>query len=71
MCKKREMSIYIKFQKLWDVVRKYILCTGYIVAGAKDNKGEENREERTEGCRKNKSSHSSWAIQKKAKAVKS
>ena len=39
------------------VVRKYILCTGYIVADAKDNEGEENREERNEGCRKNKLSH--------------
>ena len=40
------------------IVRKYILCTGYIVADAKDNEGEENREERNEGCRKIKSSHS-------------
>ena len=34
------------------------------------NEGEENREERNEGCRKNKSSHSRGAIQMKAKVVK-
>ena len=35
------------------VVRKYILYTVYIVADAKDNEREENREERNEGCQKN------------------
>ena len=39
------------------VVRKYILCTGYIVADAKDNEGKKT-EERNEGCHKNKSNHS-------------
>ena len=34
------------------VAGKNILCTGYIVADAKEW-GEENREERNKGCRKN------------------
>ena len=38
------------------VVRKYIYI--YIVANAKDNEWEENREERNERYRKNKSSYS-------------
>ena len=37
-------------------VRKYIYI--YIVANAKDNEWEENREERNERYRKNKSSYS-------------
>ena len=39
------------------IVRNHTLCTGYIVADAKDNEWEENREERNEGIKPLVSGH--------------